>query len=71
MFYGLRLQSSARSLPLVALVLLPFSAALAGPVWLLAGGHGIPMSAPGTAEAINDFAQSIAALTRAELDSMG
>ena len=38
---------------------------------VLAGGHGIPMSAPGTAEAINDFAQSIAALTRAELDSMG
>jgi hypothetical protein len=33
MFYGLRLLSSARSLPLVALVLLPFSAALAGPAF--------------------------------------
>ena len=33
MFYGLRLLSSARSLPLVALVLLPFSAAVAGPAF--------------------------------------
>ena len=31
---------------------------------VLAGGHGIPMSAPGTADAITDFAQSIAAPTR-------
>jgi glyoxylase-like metal-dependent hydrolase (beta-lactamase superfamily II) len=30
---------------------------------VLAGGHGIPMSGPGTTEAINDFAQSIAAPT--------
>ena len=31
---------------------------------VLAGGHGIPMSGPGTAEAINEFAQSIAAPIR-------
>lgn len=31
---------------------------------VLAGGHGIPMSAPGTADAINDFAQRNAAPTR-------
>jgi glyoxylase-like metal-dependent hydrolase (beta-lactamase superfamily II) len=30
---------------------------------VLAGGHGIPMSGPGTTEAINDFTQRIAAPT--------
>ena len=29
---------------------------------VLAGGHGIPMKGPGTAEAVNHFAQTIGAL---------
>jgi glyoxylase-like metal-dependent hydrolase (beta-lactamase superfamily II) len=31
---------------------------------VLAGGHGIPLSGPGTADAIDDFAESIAAPIR-------